>query len=175
MLRWQAEASNFENPIDIIVNECFNNIDPNQSGCAYFPYYMCYIKVPFIYYVSTFWSCLDPPTTQSRCDHLHIASAEWLGGWVWSRNWAFFADCQYCIYADLLGGSETIQNYTDVIYGWPLTPLHTPYKPLHNKWMVPKWGKSHFFRCYPFFWRSYGRWEKMHRFWRSLQPLWSKF
>ena len=40
-----------------------------------------------------------------------------------------FVDIQYCIYADLtplvgvgewVGGSEKVQNYADVIYGWSL-------------------------------------------------------
>ena len=31
---------------------------------------------------------------------------------------ASFAEVQYCIYADTVGGSEKVQNYADVIYGW---------------------------------------------------------
>ena len=34
---------------------------------------------------------------------------------------ASFADVQYCIYA--VGGSEKVQTYADVIYGWSLTNL----------------------------------------------------
>ena len=31
-----------------------------------------------------------------------------------------FADVQYCIYAKIVGGSEKVQNYAEVIYGWSL-------------------------------------------------------
>ena len=31
---------------------------------------------------------------------------------------ASFADFQYCIYADIVGGSEKFQNYADVINEW---------------------------------------------------------
>ena len=31
-----------------------------------------------------------------------------------------FADIQYYIYTDIVGGSEKVQNYADVIYGWSL-------------------------------------------------------
>ena len=44
-----------------------------------------------------------------------------MGGWVLKMS--SFAVVQYCIYADLtplVGGSEKIQNYADVIYGWSL-------------------------------------------------------
>jgi hypothetical protein len=34
---------------------------------------------------------------------------------------ASFADVQYCIYADMVGGSEKVQTYADVIYGWSLS------------------------------------------------------
>jgi hypothetical protein len=34
---------------------------------------------------------------------------------------AVFADVQYYIYADKVGGSEKVQNYADVIYEWSLT------------------------------------------------------
>ena len=39
---------------------------------------------------------------------------------------ANFADVQYCIYADKVGGlagSKKGQKYADVIQGWPLTKL----------------------------------------------------
>ena len=39
----------------------------------------------------------------------------------WVRKTVIFADVQYCIYADIVGGSEKVQNYADVIYGWSLT------------------------------------------------------
>ena len=47
-----------------------------------------------------------------------------MGGW--DQKIASFADVQYCIYADLtpkVGGSERVQNYADVIYGWSLSTL----------------------------------------------------
>ena len=37
---------------------------------------------------------------------------------------ASFADVQYLLYllyADLVGGSEKVQTYVDVIYGWSLS------------------------------------------------------
>ena len=33
---------------------------------------------------------------------------------------ASFADIQYCIYADILGRSEEVENFADVINGWSL-------------------------------------------------------
>jgi hypothetical protein len=41
-------------------------------------------------------------------------------GWVGSKKkgGGEFADVQYCIYADIVGGSEKVQKYFDVIYGW---------------------------------------------------------
>ena len=33
---------------------------------------------------------------------------------------ASFADVHYCIYADMVGGSEKVQNYAEIIYGWSL-------------------------------------------------------
>ena len=41
-------------------------------------------------------------------DHPYITSAEGLGGWV--RKMAIFPDVQYFIYADIVGGSEKVQN-----------------------------------------------------------------
>ena len=38
-----------------------------------------------------------------------------LGGQV--QKMASFADVQYCSYADIVVGSEKVQNYSDVIYG----------------------------------------------------------
>ena len=47
-------------------------------------------------------------------NHLYITSAYGLGGW--GRKMAIFADVQYCIYADIVvGGSEKVQKYADVI------------------------------------------------------------
>jgi hypothetical protein len=46
-------------------------------------------------------------------------SAKGLVGWVLKK--ANFADVHYCIYADILGGSEKFQNYAVVIYGWSFT------------------------------------------------------
>ena len=48
-------------------------------------------------------------------DHPYITSAKGLGGWV--PKMAVFADVQYCIYADIVGGSEKVPKYVDVIYG----------------------------------------------------------
>ena len=36
---------------------------------------------------------------------------------------AVFADVQYCIYADILGGSKKIQKCADVVYGWTLLDI----------------------------------------------------
>ena len=36
---------------------------------------------------------------------------------------ASFANVQYFIHADMVGGSEEVQNYADVIYGWSLVHL----------------------------------------------------
>jgi hypothetical protein len=33
---------------------------------------------------------------------------------------ASYADVQYCIYADIVGGSKKVRNYDSVIYGWSL-------------------------------------------------------
>ena len=38
---------------------------------------------------------------------------------------ASFADVQYCIYADIVAGSEEFQNYADVINGWFLREIRT--------------------------------------------------
>ena len=40
-------------------------------------------------------------------------SAKELGGWGWKMN--IFANVQYCIYADIVGGSEIVQKYADII------------------------------------------------------------
>ena len=47
--------------------------------------------------------------------HQYITSAKGVGG---SGKWpdADDADVQYCIYTDIVGGSEKVQNYADVIY-----------------------------------------------------------
>ena len=37
-------------------------------------------------------------------DHPYITSAKELGGW--GQKMAIFADVQYCIYADIVGGSK---------------------------------------------------------------------
>ena len=49
-------------------------------------------------------------------DHPYITSANRLGRWV--RKVAIFDDVQYCIYADLVVGSEKVQKYADVVKGW---------------------------------------------------------
>ena len=46
-------------------------------------------------------------------DHPYITSAKGLGGW--GQKMAIFADVQYSIYADIVGGSEKVQKYADVI------------------------------------------------------------
>ena len=32
---------------------------------------------------------------------------------------ASFADVHYCIYADIVAGSEKAQGYANIIHGWP--------------------------------------------------------
>ena len=54
--------------------------------------------------------------TQLSNDHPYITSTKGLGGW--GRKMVIFADVQYCIYADIVGGSEKVQKYADVIQGW---------------------------------------------------------
>ena len=46
-------------------------------------------------------------------DHPYITSAKALGGWV--LEIAIFADVQYCIYADIVGGSLKVDEYADII------------------------------------------------------------
>ena len=46
-------------------------------------------------------------------DYPYIASAKGLGGWV--KKKARFADVQYCIYADKVGGFQKGPKYADVI------------------------------------------------------------
>ena len=41
---------------------------------------------------------------ESRRDHPYITSAKGLGGW--GQKMSIFADVQYCIYANIVGGSE---------------------------------------------------------------------
>ena len=41
-------------------------------------------------------------------DHSYVTTVEELGGWVWKM--AIFADVQYFIYAEIVGGSEKVQN-----------------------------------------------------------------
>ena len=45
--------------------------------------------------------------------HILITSDKGLGGWV--QKAAVVADVQHYIYADEVGGSEKVQNYSDVI------------------------------------------------------------
>ena len=59
-------------------------------------------------------------------DHPYITSTKGLGGWV--KKKARFADVQYRIYADKVGtvkvgGSEKVQNYADIIFGWSLVQM----------------------------------------------------
>ena len=46
-------------------------------------------------------------------DHPYIMSAKGLGGWV--QKMAMLADVQYYIYADIVGGSEKVKKYADII------------------------------------------------------------
>ena len=38
---------------------------------------------------------------------------DWMGEWV--RKMTIIADVQYCIYADVVGGSKKVQKYADII------------------------------------------------------------
>ena len=49
-------------------------------------------------------------------DHPYITSEKGQGRWV--RKIAIFDDVHYCIYADLVVGSQKVQKYADVIKGW---------------------------------------------------------
>ena len=49
----------------------------------------------------------------------------------------------YCIYADIVGGSEKVQNYTDVIYAWSPTQLDPLRTKLGGKRMQKKSGVSY--------------------------------
>jgi hypothetical protein len=57
----------------------------------------------------------------SAGDHPYITSAKRTG---WIQKMAIFADVQYCIYADIVGGwvggSEKVQKYAEIIKGWSL-------------------------------------------------------
>ena len=46
-------------------------------------------------------------------DHSYNMSAKGLG--EWGQKMAVFADVQHYIYADIVGGSEKVQKYADVI------------------------------------------------------------
>ena len=46
-------------------------------------------------------------------DHLYNMLAKGLGGWV--QKMTIFANVQYCIYADIVGGFEKVQKCADVI------------------------------------------------------------
>ena len=49
-------------------------------------------------------------------EHPYITSAKGLGGWV--KKMAVFANVQYCVYIDIVGGSEQVQKCADVIKEW---------------------------------------------------------
>ena len=51
-------------------------------------------------------------------DRPFITSVKELSEWV--RKMAIYTEVQYFIYADIVGGSEKVQSYADVIYGWSL-------------------------------------------------------
>ena len=46
-------------------------------------------------------------------DHPHITSVKELGGWIYKI--VIFAGVQYCLCADIVGGSEKVQKYADAI------------------------------------------------------------
>ena len=54
--------------------------------------FFCLTKGPSIYYVSK--------------------------GTGWVQKMELLADIRYCIHAYIVGGSEKVQNFADVIYGW---------------------------------------------------------
>ena len=70
-----------------------------------------------------------PPLHTAQIGTIHILRQQkdvWLGGWVQKRD--SFAVVQYRIYADKVGtvkvgGSEKVQNYADIIYGWSLVQM----------------------------------------------------
>ena len=39
-----------------------------------------------------------------------------MSGWV--KKMAIFEDVQYCSYADIADGSNKVQKYANVMYGW---------------------------------------------------------
>ena len=49
-----------------------------------------------------------------------------------------FADVQYCIDDDIVGGSEKIQKYSDVIEGWFLTKNAFLFFRPKNNWVTQK-------------------------------------
>ena len=51
-------------------------------------------------------------------DHPFITSEKELGEGGSKKD--IFADGQYCIHADIVGGSEKVQKCADVIYGWSI-------------------------------------------------------
>ena len=80
------------------------------KGCSFFVQCQCTAK----------YSCKfeDFQLFLAR-NHPYITSGKGLAGWVGSKKGGGeFADVQYCIYADIVGGSEKVQKYSDVIYGW---------------------------------------------------------
>ena len=54
----------------------------------------------------------------SLWDHPYITSAKKTG---WVQKMASCVDVQYRTNFDIVGGSEIVQIYADVIYGWSLT------------------------------------------------------
>ena len=52
-------------------------------------------------------------------DRLYIMSAKEQGGL--DRKIAIFAKVQYLIYVDIVGGSEKVKIYADIIWGWSPT------------------------------------------------------
>ena len=51
--------------------------------------------------------------TLCTSDHPYIMSPRGLGGW--GRKMVIFADVQYCIFAEGVGGSKKVNKYADII------------------------------------------------------------
>ena len=92
------------------------NFDINQVKwlplkLAYACCYFCSYSLHYYYYSTFENSSNSPPSEKKRksClsnvlrDHPYITSAKGLQGW-WDKIMAVFADVNYCIYADIVGG-----------------------------------------------------------------------
>ena len=93
-----------------------------------------------------------PPLHTAQIGTIHILRQQkdcvvgQVGGWVQKRD--SFADVQYCIHADKVGGSEKVQNYADIIYGWSLvqmvliTATHSSEKTVRAKQRLQRPGQK---------------------------------